>query len=237
MKASTRRASTQSIFDSRSLIAVLGVATTCFALAACGEAEPAPPIVEGGAIGTAGAHEHGIARLGLAVDGTRITMNLQVPAESVYGFEHAPQSDDERQTATAALDALRSGASNLLVFPADAGCTLEASEVEAPAVEAGGDDHDHDEEHAHDEDHDHDHEHDDEHADDEDHDHEHDDEESHEHGEVTLSGTFTCTQAPVGAASLAFGSVLPEVEQVDLTVVTGLGQAAARVGPDAAFSF
>lgn len=225
MKASTRRASTQSIFDSRSFIALLGVATTCFALAACGEAEPAPPIVEGGAIGTAGAHEHGIARLGLAVDGTRITMNLQVPAESVYGFEHAPQSDDERQTATAALDALRSGASNLLVFPADAGCTLEASEVDAPAVEAAGDGHDHDEGHAHDEDHDHD----DEHADDEEHD--------HEHGEVTLSGTFTCTQAPVGAASLAFGSVLPEVEQVDLTVVTGLGQAAARVGPDAAFSF
>lgn len=235
MKTSTRRASTQSIFDSRSFIALLGAATTCFALAACSEPEPAPPVVEGGAIGTAGAHEHGIARLGLAVDGTRITMNLQVPAESVYGFEHAPQSDEERQTATAALAALRTGASNLLVFPADAGCTLEASEVEAPDVEASGDADDHDEEHAHDDDHDHDH--DEEHADDEGHDHEQDDEESHQHGEVTLSGTFTCAQAPVGAASLAFGSVLPEVEQVDLTVVTGLGQAAARVAPDAAFSF
>lgn len=216
----------QSISGSRSFLARAAAAASFLALAACSEPAPAPPVVEGDALGTAGAHEHGVARMGLAVDGTRITMNLQLPAESVYGFEHAPQSDEERETATAALAALRTGASNLVVFPAEAGCTLEASEVDAPDVDGEAAD-PADDDHAHDEDHDH--EHDDEHADDEDHD--------HEQGEVTLSGTFVCTQAPAGAASLSFAAALPEVEQVDLTVVTGFGQAAARVAPDASFSF
>lgn len=154
-------------------------------------------MVEGDPLGTLGAHEHGVARLGLAVDGSRITMDLKIPAESVYGFEHGPRSDDERETATAALDGLHSGVSRLMMLPPEASCTLEATEVDAPDVHGEADG----------------------------------------HGEVHLSSTFNCSQVPAGVVRLAFASVLPDVEQVDLTIVTSRGQAAARVAPDASFTF
>ena len=91
-----------------------------------------PSVVEGERLGTVGAHEHGIARLGLAVDGTRLTVDLQLPAESVFGFERAPRSAQERATAAEALDRLRTGGAGLLAFPEGVTCVLDSAEVQAP---------------------------------------------------------------------------------------------------------
>ena len=91
---------------------------------------PCSPLVEGERLGTSGAHEHGIARLGLAVDGTRLTVDLALPAESVFGFERAPRSAEERATAAEALDRLRAGGARLIAFPAGVTCTLDSAEVE-----------------------------------------------------------------------------------------------------------
>ena len=107
---------------------------------ACGDSSsegPAPPLVEGERLGTAGAHEHGIARLGLAVDGTRLTVDLALPAESVFGFERAPRSAEERATAGEALDRLRAGGARLIAFPDGVTCTLDSAEVEAPHEDEG----------------------------------------------------------------------------------------------------
>ncbi len=107
---------------------------------ACGDSSsegPAPPLVEGERLGTAGAHEHGIARLGLAVDGTRLTVDLALPAESVFGFERAPRSAEERATAAEALDRLRTGGARLIAFPDGVTCALDSAEVEAPHQDEG----------------------------------------------------------------------------------------------------
>ncbi len=186
-------------------------------LVACGDSpSPRPPLVEGERLGTAGAHEHGIARLGLAVDGARVTVDLQLPAESVFGFEHAPRSEQERATATEALDRLRSGGARLLAFPDGTSCGLDSAEVQAPEYveddHAGEDQHTHEDEHAH-------------------------EDEGIQHEEVHLLASLTCMREPIGPASLRFADLLPAVVQVDLTVFTATGEAAGRVAPDASFRF
>ena len=188
---------------------------------ACGDSSsgrPDPPLVEGERLGTAGAHEHGIARLGLAVDGTRLTVDLQLPAESVFGFEHAPRSAEERATVAEALDRLRTGGARLIVFPDGVACTLDSAEMEAP--EGMEDDHAGEDQHAH-----------------EDEGHQHEEDAGPQHTEVRLLASLTCSREPLGPASLRFADVLPDVEQVDLTVFTAAGEAAGRVAPDASFRF
>ncbi len=200
---------------------------------ACGDSpspSPAPPLVEGEPLGTAGAHEHGIARLGLAVDGTRLTIELELPAESVFGFEHAPRSAEERATAAEAIDRLRTGGARLLAFPDGVACALDSAEVEAPE---GVDDHSGEDQHAHEEDQ-HTHE-EDQHAHEEDQ-HTHEDE-STVHEDVRLLASLSCSREPIGPASLRFADLLPDVVQVDLTVVTAAGTAAGRVAPDSSFRF
>ena len=194
---------------------------------ACGDASsarPAPPLVEGEPLGTAGAHEHGIARLGLAVDGTLLTIDLQLPAESVFGFDHAPRSAEERAIAAEALDRLRTGSARLIAFPDGATCALDSAEVEAPeGVE--GDQPGEDQQPHEDAGHEH-----------EDEGHEHEDE-GNQHEDVRLLASLTCSREPIGPASLRFADLLPRVEQVDLTVFTAAGEAAGRVAPDASFRF
>ena len=188
---------------------------------ACGDsssASPGPPLVEGERLGTVGAHEHGIARLGLAVDGTLLTVDLELPAESVFGFERAPRSAEERATVAEALDRLRTGGGRLIAFPDGATCTLDSAEVHAPEGVEGdpaGEDQQPDEDEAHD----------------------HDEDEANGHAEVHLLASLTCSREPLGPASLRFADLLPDVEQVDLTVFTAAGEAAGRVAPDASFRF
>lgn len=187
---------------------------------ACGDSSsppPGPPLVEGERLGTVGAHEHGIARLGLAVDGARLTVDLQLPAESVFGFERAPRSAREGATVAEALDRLRTGGAGLIAFPDGATCALDSAEVRAPegvegdhAAEDG--DHDEDGDHAH-------------------------EDGNPAHADVRLLASLTCSREPLGPASLRFADLLPDVVRVDLTVFTAAGEAAGRVAPDASFRF
>ncbi len=224
----------------------VGWAIPCLLLCvACGDsssARPDPPLVEGERLGTTGAHEHGIARLGLAVDGTRLTVDLQLPAESVFGFERAPRSEEERATVAEALDRLRTGGAGLIAFPDGAICALDSAEVEAPEDMAGdqeGEDQhaQEDEGHQHEEDEGHQHEEDESHQHEEDESHQHTEDEGPQHTEVRLLASLTCSSEPIGPASLRFADILPDVVQVDLTVFTAAGEAAGRVAPDASFRF
>ncbi len=186
---------------------------------ACGDSpspDPAPPLVEGERRGTAGAHEHGIARPDLAVDGTRLTIDLELPAESVFGFEHTPRSAEDRATVAEALARLRTGGARLLAFPDEVTCALDSADVEAP--QGMEDDHAAEDQHAHEDEHTH-------------------EDEGSQHEEVHLLASLTCSGEPIGPASLRLADLLPDVVQVDLTVFTAAWEAAGRVAPDASFRF
>ncbi|MCB1546297.1 MAG: DUF2796 domain-containing protein [Hyphomicrobiaceae bacterium] len=49
------------------------------------------------------AHQHGVARLDLAVDGGTVTIAVEMPLDALVGFERSPRTGAERQAAAAAL--------------------------------------------------------------------------------------------------------------------------------------
>ena len=81
------------------------------------------------------AHEHGVAKVDVAIEGGKLTVALQSPLDSLLGFERAPRTDAERKAAADMLARLRSGGA---LFKADAAaqCTLSKAEVTAPVLDA-----------------------------------------------------------------------------------------------------
>ena len=104
----------------KSIAALLGLAILCTSVAA----QSTKP------------HQHGAVKLGVAVDGAEVTLALEMPLDSVVGFERAPRTDAERTAAAAALEKLRDGGS-LFRFDAPAACTLAGAKVDAPVLEQG----------------------------------------------------------------------------------------------------
>ncbi len=81
------------------------------------------------------AHQHGVAKLDVVIEGNKLTVALESPLDSLLGFERAPRTDAERKAAADVLARLRSGGA---LFKADAAaqCTLSKAEVSAPVLEA-----------------------------------------------------------------------------------------------------
>lgn len=172
------------------------------------EEPPQGPQVEGEPIGVAGAHEHGVVRVGLAVDGRRVLLDAEVPAEALFGFERAPETDEERSAVRGTLERIREDGGTVLSFDEAVGCVVESATVDAPAAFHGEEDED---EHGHD-------------------DHDHDDAD-HLHLEVEFEVRWSCRELPEGTfVTLRVKDLIPEAERVDLTVVTAGGSAAARLG-------
>ena len=90
----------------------------------------------GGPAHAAKPHEHGVVRMGVAIDGTQLSIDLEMPLDSLIGFERAPRTDAERKAAADALARLRDGAA-LFKLDAAAQCTLGSAKVEAPVLEQG----------------------------------------------------------------------------------------------------
>jgi hypothetical protein len=80
------------------------------------------------------AHEHGIARLDVAVDPTRVTLLLEMPLDSLLGFERAPRTDAERALADAAIAKLRAAAT---LFRIDSAAQCGAARVELRSASLG----------------------------------------------------------------------------------------------------
>lgn len=84
------------------------------------------------------AHQHGTARLDIAVDAARVSIVLDTPLDNLLGFERAPRTDAERQHTDAALVLLRDAGRLFRIDPA-AGCTPTRVELESAVLKLGGD--------------------------------------------------------------------------------------------------
>ena len=110
------------------------------------------------------AHAHGIGRLNLALEDQALYVELHSPAANVFGFEHAPSSDGEREKLRTAVETLEQG-DRLFRFAEAAECrmsrvTLDSSLIDAAEADANSlykgpeeDARDPDEGHHHDADH------------------------------------------------------------------------------------
>jgi Protein of unknown function (DUF2796) len=81
-----------------------------------------------------GAHQHGVAKLALAVDGNLIEITLESPLDNVLGFERAPRNDAERQAVRQMAQRFHAAA-GLFVPTAAAQCTALPAELTSPVLD------------------------------------------------------------------------------------------------------
>jgi len=86
-----------------------------------------------------GPHEHGVGRLNIAIEGKRISMELEVPGADIVGFEHEASTKEQKAAVKKAKSTLE-GVLNVFKLPAEAKCKLAEAKVKIEA-----EDHDHDE--------------------------------------------------------------------------------------------
>jgi len=82
------------------------------------------------------AHEHGVARVDVGVEAGRVLVWLEIPLDSLIGFERAPRTDAEREKAAAAVKQLRDGAA-LFRIDGQAGCELAKVDLKSPHLGLG----------------------------------------------------------------------------------------------------
>jgi Protein of unknown function (DUF2796) len=82
------------------------------------------------------AHQHGIAKLDVVVEGSRIDLALEMPLDNLVGFERAPRTADEKRRVDAAIATLKAGAELFRIDPA-AGCTLREVALSSAALKLG----------------------------------------------------------------------------------------------------
>lgn len=82
------------------------------------------------------AHEHGAARLDVAIEGQRLTLGLEAPLDNLLGFERAPRSAAEKQAADALVARLKAADGLFKIDPA-AGCTLAQVTLASAALGLG----------------------------------------------------------------------------------------------------
>jgi hypothetical protein len=147
-----------------------------------------------------GAHEHGHSTLAIAVEGTRMTMELAAPGADIVGFEHAAGTDEQRAVVEQAETALADPLS-LFVPSSAAGCRVAAAAAELET--------DHAEEHAGEAGAEH---------------------EAAGHTEFHAAYTLDCAApAELVSVTFAFFERFPAAEEVEVTLLTERGQAVYEV--------
>lgn len=76
------------------------------------------------------AHEHGKAELDVAIDGTKVAIEFESPAESIYGFEHEAKKAKDIEARDKAVKILKEKAAVLFQFAPEVGCELTEAKVE-----------------------------------------------------------------------------------------------------------
>ena len=81
-------------------------------------------------------HEHGVVHLDVAVDKSKITVQMSSPLDNLLGFERAPLTDDERRRVEVMVATLRASAALFAIDPA-AGCKPGPVDLASAALRLG----------------------------------------------------------------------------------------------------
>ena len=160
--------------------------------------------------GSLGAHEHGVGRLNVVLDGKTLALELQSPAMNLVGFEHVATSDADKAKVAAARALLEQPLS-LFNLPKAAGCVVENQELESPLF---GDTPDADDDHGED-------------AKDEHH---------HDHSEIHAHYQFTCA-TPDALKTLDLANIFnafPATQKIQVQLIGPSGQQGVEVTAKAA---
>jgi hypothetical protein len=172
------------------------------------------------------AHEHGVARLDIAVEKSSVDIDLDSPAVNFVGFEHEPGDSKEKATLDKAVADLNQG-DKLMAFSPAAQCTQKRARVTSGLLDHEEEmDHDHaaKEEHHHDDEAKHDH---GEEGDADEHD--------HEHSDINVTWELTCAH-PESLREVDFSALFrrfPGTHKLRVQAALPGGQTATELTPDA----
>lgn len=82
------------------------------------------------------AHEHGVAKLDVVFEGTKLAISLDTPLDNLLGFERAPRTDAERRAADQAV-ALMKAPDKVFRIDAAAGCKPGSVDLQSEALKLG----------------------------------------------------------------------------------------------------
>lgn len=172
---------------------------------------------------SAEAHSHGDAELAIVLEGRFVTVEFDTPLYNVLGFEHSPDTDDQKATVKSA-EAILGRGGDLFEFNNDADCVTKADMKTVTLFETSlesHDDHSSDHKHGHEEE-GHEEKHDD-HHDDETDGHEanedaHGNDHSDTHKDVILQYEFEC-QKPKALSNVSVNlfEYFKELSEIDVT--------------------
>ena len=80
------------------------------------------------------AHIHGIGQLNVALEDGQLEIELISPAVNIVGFEHEPETDEQKRAVEAAMQTLED-LSQVFGLPSEAGCQLAEIEIEASLLD------------------------------------------------------------------------------------------------------
>jgi len=88
------------------------------------------------------AHVHGVAKLTLAMENsTHAEIDLDVPGDSIFGFEHKATSSADKKSQAAGFSKLREQAQSVIQFDPSLGCAVSVKKVEIEKEESGSGEH------------------------------------------------------------------------------------------------
>ncbi|MFI8558456.1 DUF2796 domain-containing protein [Pseudomonas putida] len=157
--------------------------------------------------GTLGAHEHGVAKLNVALDGNTLELELDSPAMNLVGFEHAANSDADKAKVAAVRQQLEQPL-KLFGLAAAAGCKEESQDLQSPLFGDAP------------------------HADDDDDEHEH----GHVHSDIGAHYQLTCA-TPAKLAQLDLGPLFkafPATQKINVQLIGPNGQKGVETSPSKA---
>ncbi|SMX28384.1 hypothetical protein TRP8649_02504 [Pelagimonas phthalicica] len=156
------------------------------------------------------AHVHGEGKLNIAVEGSEIALELEVPGFDIVGFEHSAESQNDKDAIAAALTAL-SEPLNVFQLPEAADCHVTKAVAE---LHNGEYDEDH-EEHGHGDHEDH-HDHEDS--------HDHADHENAQHSEFHAEYVLSCQNtAAIDVISLGYFSAFKNAKELHVQFIDETG--------------
>ncbi|MDR1311888.1 MAG: DUF2796 domain-containing protein [Burkholderiaceae bacterium] len=79
------------------------------------------------------AHEHGAAKIDLAIEGQEVEIELETPLANVISFEHAPRTPSQEKEIRA-MAAIMHTNKTLFSFPDKAGCVLEKVSLKSDVI-------------------------------------------------------------------------------------------------------
>lgn len=95
-----------------------------------------------------GAHVHGEAMGRMALDGTQLRLELEIPGINLAGFEHPPRGPEEVTTIERVVDTLNAG--NWLTVDDRGNCRIESINAHTHGFDADDNHHDHNHDASHD---------------------------------------------------------------------------------------